>query len=100
MREGHLGVMDIERKYSISHSVIIKWLHIDSEEGTEGFMNPERRRARPGRKRKGEEPPELEIDFKGDLAAENRWLRMENDYLKKLNALVQAEEQKNGKKRK
>ena len=34
-----------------------------------------------------------------DLIAENQRLRMELEYLKKLSALVLAEEQKNGKKR-
>ena len=35
-----------------------------------------------------------------DLVAENQRLRMEIEYLKKLSALVLAEEQKNGKKQK
>lgn len=96
MREGHLGVMEIEKKYCISHSVVIKWQRIYSEKGTDGFMNP--KHLRPGRKRKSvvSKPP----DFKGDLEAEVQWLRMENEYLKKLRALIQAEDQEKGKRQK
>ena len=44
-------------------------------------------------------PPKLEPKVEEDLIAENQRLRMEIEYLKKLSALVLAEEQKNGKKR-
>ncbi len=57
---------------------------------------------RRGRKSKGrprKEPRSTEIE--NDLIAENQrlkerneWLEMENEYLKKLDALIQAEEQK------
>ncbi len=42
---------------------------------------------------------QLDPKTKEDLIAENQRLRMEIEYLKKLSALVLAEEQKNGKKR-
>ena len=48
--------------------------------------------------RKGR-PPKLDKKVEEDLIAENQRLRMEIEYLKKLSALVLAEEQKNGKKR-
>ena len=41
----------------------------------------------------------LDKKVEEDLIAENQRLRMEIEYLKKLSALVLAEEQKNGKKR-
>ena len=44
-------------------------------------------------------PPKLDKQVKEDLIAENQRLRMEIEYLKKLSALVLAEEQKNGKRR-
>mgnify|MGYP002508658721 CR=1 FL=1 len=44
-------------------------------------------------------PPKLDRKVEEDLIAENQRLRMEIEYLKKLSALVLAEEQKNGKKR-
>lgn len=43
-------------------------------------------------------PPELNKKAEDNLIAENQRLRMEIDYLKKLSALVLAEERKNGKK--
>ena len=64
MRENHLGIMETERKYDVKHNVISKWERIFLEEGAEG--------------KKIEE----------DLIAENQRLRMENEYLKKLSALV------------
>ena len=48
--------------------------------------------------RKGR-PPKLDPKVEEDLIAENQRLRMEIDYLKKLSALVLAEEQKRGKRR-
>ena len=44
-------------------------------------------------------PPKLEKKVEEDLIAENQRLRMEIEYLKKLSALVLAEERENGKKR-
>ena len=44
--------------------------------------------------------PKLDPQVTEDLIAENQRLRMEIEYLKKLSALVLAEEQKSGKRRK
>jgi transposase len=52
-----------------------------------------------GGTRKGR-TPKLDKKVEEDLIAENHRLRMEIEYLKKLSALVLAEEQKSGKKRK
>ena len=100
MRESHLGLMETERKYGIRHSVIAKWERIYFEEGAEGLMKERRGRAcAAGGTRKGR-PPKLDKKVEEDLIAENQRLRMEIEYLKKLNALVLAEERKNGKKQK
>ena len=53
----------------------------------------ERRGAKEGR------PPKLDPKVEEDLIAENQRLRMEIEYIKKLSALVLAEEQKSGKRR-
>ena len=64
----------------------------------------ERRRSKSKRRPK-KEPSDIEIE--NDLVAENQrlkkrlaYLEMENEYLKKLDALIRAEEKKNGKKSK
>lgn len=45
-------------------------------------------------------PPKLAKKVEEDLIEENQRLQMEIEYLKKLSALVLAEERKNGKKQK
>ena len=74
-------VSDWERKYLLY--------------GEQGLMSKQRKHEH--------KPSTKPID--GDMEAElkrlrerNEWLEMENEYLKKLDALVRAEEQKNGKK--
>ena len=100
MREHHLGLRETERKYNVQHSVILKWERIYLEEGAEGLMKERRGRAcAAGGTRKGR-PPKLDKKVEEDLIAENQRLRMEIEYLKKLSALVLAEERKNGKKQK
>ena len=100
MRENHLGLRETERKYKVQHSVILKWERIYLEEGAEGLMKERRGRAcAAGGTRKGR-PPKLDKKVEEDLIAENQRLRMEIEYLKKLSALVLAEERKNGKKQK
>ena len=89
MRENHLGFRAAERKYNIQHSVIAKWERIFLEEGIDGFMRE--RRGRPPKENgipKGR-PPKFDKKTEEDLIAENQRLRMENEYLKELNALVQ-----------
>ena len=100
MRNNHLGFREAERKYNIQHSVIAKWERIFLEEGAEGLMKERRGRAcKVSGTRKGR-PPKLDKRVEEDLIAENQRLRMEIEYLKKLSALVLAEERKNGKKQK
>ena len=101
MREHHMGYREIVRKYwSIDSGKepnyikqIQRWERIYLEEGAEGLMKERRGRGSKGR------PPKLDTKVEEDLIAENQRLRMENEYLKKLSALVLAEERKNGKRR-
>jgi transposase len=98
MRKNHLGLRETERKYHIEHSVILKWERIFLEEGAEGLMKERRGRAcKESGTRKGR-PPKLDKKVEEDLIAENQRLRMEIEYLKKLDALVQERMQKEGKK--
>ena len=99
IREHQLGLREAERKYNVQHSVILKWERIYLEEGAEGLMKERRGRACKASGSNKGRPPKLNRKVEEDLIAENQRLRMEIEYLKKLSALVLAEEQKNGKKR-
>ena len=78
------GQVETELRYGISNSVFHKWERILHEEGSEA-LGIERR----GRNSKG---PKKDVNKDKDLLEENKLLRMENDYLKKLKALVEKRE--------
>ena len=107
MREHHLNYHETVRKYELGNDqtggarlMLQRWERIYLEEGAEGLMKEKRGRAcSAGGTRKGR-PPKLDKKVKEDLIAENQRLRMEIEYLKKLSALVLAEERENGKKQK
>ena len=106
MREHHLGYNETIRKYQIGGSsdggarnILKRWERIFLEEGAEGLMKERRGRACKASGSNKGRPPKLDQKVEEDLIAENQRLRMEIEYLKKLSALVLAEEQKNGKKR-
>ena len=106
MREHRLSYSETVRKYSLgpvetggARDMLQRWERIFLEEGAEGLMKERRGRAcKASGTRKGR-PPKLDRKVEEDLIAGNQRLRMEIEYLKKLSALVLAEEQKNGKKR-
>ena len=107
MREHRLNYSEVVRKYwDINqgqehnyHKQVQRWERIFLEEGVEGLMKERRgRTCKVSGSNKGR-PPKLDKKVEEDLIAENQRLRMEIEYLKKLSALVLAEEQKNGKKR-
>ena len=105
MREHKLGYNETIRIYwddglVSNHFQQIKlWERIYLEEGAEGLMKERRGRGNPLSDKKRGRPPKLDKKVEEDLIAENQRLRMEIEYLKKLSALVLAEERKNGKKR-
>ena len=107
MRDNHLSYMETVRKYwkinkndkSKGKGYIRRlhlWERIFLEEGAEGLKKEHRGKASGINK---ERPPKLDKKVEDDLIAENQRLRMEIEYIKKLSALVLAEEQKNGKRR-
>ena len=105
MRENHLGYKETMRKYfphleQRNFKFLKKWERIYLEEGTEGLMKERRGRACSASGTRKGRPPKLDKKVEEDLIAENQRLRMEIEYLKKLSALVLAEERKNGKKQK
>ena len=109
MRENHLSYRETARKYNIGSNEsqgkdrLRGWERIYLEEGAAGLMAERRGRKSTGRP--GKQP--LDKSVEEDLIAENQrlkerieYLEAENEYIKKLSALVYAEEQKSGKKRK
>ena len=106
LREHHLSYRETARKYNLviqseasAASMIQRWERIFLEEGAEGLMKERRGRACAASGTRKGRPPKFDKKVEEDLIAENQRLRMEIDYLKKLSALVLAEERKNDKKR-
>ena len=108
MREHRLGYRETVRKYWDTNqgqeenykNVVKRWERIFLEEGAEGLMKERRGRACKASGSNKGRPPKLDRKVEEDLIAENQRLRMEIEYLKKLSALVLAEERENGKKQK
>ena len=102
MREHRLGYTETARKYDIlDYKVIQRWERIFLEEGAEGLMKERRGRACAASGVKKGRPPKLDPKVEEDLIAENQRLRMEIEYLKKLDALVrEREERENARKQK
>ena len=105
MREHRLGYRETARKYKLTvtseasaATMVQRWERIYLEEGAEGLMKE--RRGKNNINNKPGRPPKLDKKIEEDLIAENQRLRMEIEYLKKLDALVQKREQEEGKKRK
>ena len=106
MRDHYLSYKETVRKYKLGNpktggptAMLQRWERIFLEEGAEGLMKERRGRACKASGSNKGRPPKLDRKVEEDLIAENQRLRMEIEYLKKLSALVLAEEQKNGKKR-
>jgi transposase len=97
MRSEHLSHREAARRFELKGKVMIaNWERIYLEEGPEGLYRERRGRASGS---KGGRKPNLDKKVEEDLIAENQRLRAENDYLKKLNALV-LEEERQSKRRK
>ena len=112
MREHGLSYRETVRKYwqtksrseeDNHRSQVKQWERIYITEGAEGFMVERRGRGSKGRPRKKPLDKEVENDLIAEnqrLKEQNQYLEAELEYLKKLDALVRAEEQKSGKRRK
>ena len=115
MRKHHLGYRETARRYNLGNNVcqgknlLLNWERIYLEEGEGGFYIERRGRTtkmdNPKKGRARKKPLDKEVE--DDLIAENQrlkeriqYLEAENEYIKKLSALVEAEEQLKSKKRK
>ena len=107
MREHRLGYRETARKYwnvprgqDLNYMNTVKrWERIFLEEGAEGLMKERRGKACSASGTRKGRPPKLDKKVEEDLIAENQRLRMEIEYLKKLDALVQKRIQEEEKKR-
>ena len=100
MREHRKGYRETARKYDLvrqsetaAASMLHRWERIFLEEGAEGLMKERR-----GKAGAASRPAKLDKKAEEDLIAENQRLRMEIEYLKKLDALVRKREQEEEKK--
>ena len=97
MHTNHLSAMETAIHFRIQTPVVLKWERIYYEEGPQALYQERRGRSKnmsskPRKKKLSKEVGE-------DLIAENQRLRMENEYLKKLNALVQERIKRENKKK-
>jgi len=106
MREHRMGYRETVRKYwdvrkgqeANYKNAVQRWERIYLEEGAEGLMKERRGRACSASGTRKGRPPKLDKKVEEDLIAENQRLRMEIEYLKKLDALVQKRLQEERKK--
>lgn len=89
MHENHLSLFQTAVKFGIPNDTTVgKWERIYYEEGPQGLFQG--RRGRPRKMNSdSKRTAKLNKETEEDLIAEVQRLRMENDYLKKLQALVQ-----------
>jgi transposase-like protein len=103
MRENHLSYDATARKYFGNsenfHKTVIRWERIYLEEGPEGLAIERRGRASKMSGVKKGRPRKIKTEVQDDLIAENQrlkerleYLEAENEYLKKLDALIREKE--------
>jgi len=93
MRDNILSYRETMRKYfphlgEANFGFLKMWERIYWEEGAEGLMKERRGRITKADNPKKGRQPKLDKQVEEDLIAEVQRLRAENDYLKKLDALV------------
>ena len=98
MHTNHLSCLEAAIHFNLAGDYIVsKWERIYYEEGPQGLYKERRGRI----KKMSSKPKKKKLDkeVEEDLIAENQRLRMENEYLKKLNALVQERIKRENKKK-
>jgi len=88
MHENHLSIRETAAKFGIpSHTTVAAWERIFYEKGREALFEEKRGRIKGCDKTKPRKP-RLDPKVEEDLISENQRLKMENAYLKKLQALI------------
>lgn len=80
--------------------VIINWKRRFKEQGLSGLQHKPKGRPKSMTYKRTKKKSDKPLTREEELLVENEYLRMQVDYLKKLQALIQAEEAKQNKKRK
>jgi len=96
MHSNHLSATETAVHFRLQTSVILKWERIYYEEGPQGLYKERRGRSKD---MSSKSKKKLSKEVEEDLIAENQRLKMENEYLKKLNALVQERIKRENKKK-
>ena len=98
MHANHLSLQETAYHFNLANnSIVSKWERIYYEKGPQALYEKRRGRSKnmSSKPRKKKSPEDTEKD----LIAEVQQLRMENEYLKKLNALVQERIKRENKKK-
>lgn len=88
MQTNNMSYRETARQYDINDRQVRDWERIYLEEGPEGLYIDRRGRASAASGTRKGQLPKLDKKVEEDLIAEVQRLRVEVDYLKKLNALV------------
>ena len=98
MHGNHLSATETANYFKLAGAdVVLRWERIYYEEGPQGLYIE--RRGRTKRMSSKSNKKKLDKKYEKDLLAEVEQLRMENEYLKKLNALVQERIKRENKKK-
>jgi len=93
MHDNHMSINEAAAHFGIpSDATVGKWERTYYEEGSEALFRDNRGRTK-GKMKTKQPKKSLPKSTEEDLIAEVQRLRMENEYLKKLNALVQKKEE-------
>lgn len=96
MRDNHLSSNEVAIRFNLAGDYVVsKWERIYYDEGPQALFEERRGRPRMMSSKKNKK----NINENEDLLEEVQRLRMENEYLKKLNALVQERIKRENKKK-
>ena len=95
MHNNHISATETAIYFRLQTSVVLKWERIYYEEGPQALFEERRGISR----KMGSKKNKKNVNENEDLLAEVQRLRMENEYFKKLNALVQERIKRENKKK-
>lgn len=97
MHNNHLSATETANYFKLGGSaVVLRWNRIYCQKGPQSLYKEQRGRPK---KMKSKLPKKKDVNKNEDLLKELEYLRMENEYLKKLNALVQERVKRENKKK-